>query len=160
MNTANSVAKNEISFNFEDKVQVRTVAKNDEVWFVAADVCAAIGIRNSRDAVSNLDEDEKGVALTDTLGGEQEVAIINESGMYALILRSRNATKPGTVQHRFRKWVTSEVLPSIRKTGTYTMPDRLTPAQQRALQEAVSRRAGELPSEKRRMAFPKLWGGD
>jgi prophage antirepressor-like protein len=56
---------------------------------------------------------------TDTPGGPQEVVIVSESGLYTLILRSRTATTPGTVQHRFRRWVTSEVLPAIRKTGTY-----------------------------------------
>lgn len=164
MNTVNSVARNEISFNFEDKVQVRTVAKNDEVWFVAADVCEALQIKNPTKALYALDDDEK---MTLTLskgqktgrGGAQFQSVVSESGLYTLILRCRDAVKEGTVPHRVRKWVTSEVLPSIRKTGTYTMPDRLTPAQQRALQEAVTRRAGELPAEKRGMAFPKLWGG-
>lgn len=108
-----------IPFSFEG-AEIRTVYKNDEPWFVAMDVCKALGIVNSRDAMDRLDDDEKDdVTLTDAIGRQQETNIINESGLYILILRSRNALKPGTLQHRFRKWVTNEVLPSIRKTGTY-----------------------------------------
>ncbi len=84
---------------------------------MAADVCAALSIANSRDAVTRLDEDEKGVATIDTLGGRQEMATVNESGLYSLILGSR---KPEA--KRFKKWVTSEVLPAIRKTGSYNGP--------------------------------------
>lgn len=95
---------------------VRVVGTADAPWFVAKDVCAALGIANYRDAVSSLEEDEKGVALTDTLGGAQEMATVNESGLYALIFRSRKE------QARvFRKWVTSEVLPQIRKAGRYAL---------------------------------------
>jgi prophage antirepressor-like protein len=108
----------EVSFCFES-TQIRVVMKNGEPWFVAADVCAAVSVINHRDAIGKLDEDEKGVALTDTLGGRQEISIISESGMYTIILRCRDAIKPGTVPYRFRKWVTSEVLPQIRKTGSY-----------------------------------------
>ncbi|EPY00980.1 Bro-N domain-containing protein, partial [Magnetospirillum fulvum] len=96
--------------------------QDGQPWFVAADICRCIGISNSRDATAALDDDEKGVALTDTLGGPQEVSIVSESGLYALILRSRKAVTPGTVQHRFRKWITSEVIPAIRKTGGYGAP--------------------------------------
>ena len=103
--------------------EVRVVMRDDEPWFVAADVCAALEIANSRDALLKLDGDEKDVGLTDTLGGKQEVAIVSESGMYTLVLRCRDAVKPGTVPHRFRKWVTAEVLPAIRKTGSYVSSD-------------------------------------
>lgn len=68
---------------------VRTVIINEEPWFVAKDVCDALEIGNSRQAVSYLDDDEKGVTTNDTLGGTQQVSIINESGLYSLILRSR-----------------------------------------------------------------------
>ena len=107
-----------IPFEFESR-PIRISIIDSAPWFVASDVCKAIGIKNSRDALSKLDDDEKGVALTDTLGGQQELATINESGLYTLILRSRNATKPGSPQHRFRKWVTAEVLPTIRKHGHF-----------------------------------------
>lgn len=103
-------------FLFEGEHLVRVVKTGEsEPWFVAADICRVLGIKNARDAASALDEDEKGVAITDTLGGRQEMLIISESGMYALVFRSR---KESAV--RFRKWVTGEVLPSIRKTGVYT----------------------------------------
>lgn len=98
-----------------DSFALRVVDVDGSPWFVAADVCKALDISNSRDAISRLDEDEKGVATTDTLGGVQQVSIVSESGMYALIFSSR---KPEA--RAFRKWVTSEVLPSIRKTGSYS----------------------------------------
>lgn len=110
------------TFTFESSSQIRIIMINNEPWFVAKDICDALYLSNHRDAISKLDTDEKGVALTDTLGGQQKLNIINESGMYALIMRSRDAMKQGTPQHKFRKWVTSEVLPSIRKTGQYKAP--------------------------------------
>lgn len=111
---------NLINFNFENS-PIRVVEKQGEPWFVANDICGVLGLTNPRQALTAIDDDEKGVILTDTLGGEQKINIINESGLYILILRSRKATEKGTVQHKFRKWVTSEVLPSIRKTGSYTV---------------------------------------
>ena len=83
-------------------------------WFIAKDVCKVLQIRNSRDACSALDEDEKGVGKSDTLRGTQEVTLISESGLYTLILRSN---KPNA--KKFRKWVTAEVLPTLRKAGRY-----------------------------------------
>lgn len=115
-----------IVFQFASTNQIRVIVIDGEPWFVAADVCAAINIVNSRDAVAKLDDDERGVGLTDTLGGTQSLTIISEPGLYTLILRCRDAVKPGTVAHRFRKWVTGEVLPAIRKTGRYSQP-RLQP---------------------------------
>ena len=155
MNTSNNIAKNAVSFNFEGKMQVRTIARNEEVWFLANDVCQVLGYKNPRMSVERHCR-VRGVTKRDTPteSGIQSMVYINEPNLYRLVIKSR---KPEA--ERFEQWVMEEVLPSIRKTGTYTMPDRLTPAQQRALQEAVSRRAGELPSEKRGMAFPKLWGG-
>jgi len=93
---------------------VRIVDQNGEPWWVAKDVCEVLAIANSRDALNRLDDDEKGVVITDTLGGPQEMAIINEAGLYSLILTSR---KPEAKE--FKRWVTHEVLPSIRKTGGY-----------------------------------------
>ncbi|MBQ6163930.1 MAG: hypothetical protein IJK23_05600 [Clostridia bacterium] len=98
--------------------QVRAVEKDGEPWFVLKDVCDVLRISNSRNVVERLDEDEKGVHLMDTPGGEQQMTIINESGLYNVILRSdKPEAKP------FRKWVTSEVLPSIRRTGRYVIPE-------------------------------------
>lgn len=107
------------TFKFENS-SIRTIVINNEPWFIARDICEAINISNYRDAIEKLDDDEKGVALTDTLGGQQEMNIVSESGMYTLILRCREAVKKGSVPHRFRKWVTAEVLPQIRKTGQYS----------------------------------------
>lgn len=106
-------------FSFQESHPVRVVLVGGDPWFVAADVCNAIGIINHRDAVGKLDEDEKGVGSADTLGGKQEVTIVSESGLYTLILRCRDAVKQGTTAWRFRKWVTNEVLPAIRKNGEY-----------------------------------------
>ncbi len=104
------------SFGFGDQL-VRAVDREGFAWFVAKDVCAALEISNPRDAVRRLEEDEKGVVNADTLGGVQELTIISESGVYALIFRSR---KPAA--KAFRQWVTSEVLPAIRTTGRYEAP--------------------------------------
>lgn len=117
------------TFNFETHA-IRTIAINNEPWFIAKDVCDAIGIDNNRKALLTLDEDEKGVTLSNTLGGQQEMNIISESGMYTLILRCRDAVKKGSVPHRFRKWVTAEVLPQIRKTGRYQISERSQPKEQ------------------------------
>lgn len=100
--------------------QVRTIIQNGEPWFVAKDVTEVLEIKNNRDALSRLDADEKDVALTDTPGGKQEMTIINEPGLYSLILGSR---KPEAKQ--FKRWVTHEVIPTIRKTGGYVANDDL-----------------------------------
>lgn len=97
-----------------DTHAVRTVLKNDEAWFVASDVCAALDIRHPRTACERLDDDEKGVGTVHSLGGAQQTLIVNESGLYSLILTSR---KPEA--KRFKRWVTHEVLPEIRRTGGY-----------------------------------------
>ena len=99
---------------------VRVIDRDGEPWFVAADVCRALEIRNSRDAMSRLDDDEKGVASTDTLGGMQEMSVVNEPGLYALVLGSR---KPDA--KAFKRWITHEVIPSIRKHGMYAMDNLL-----------------------------------
>ena len=106
-------------FVFDDAlVRVKT-DENGNPWFVAKDVCNVLDIVNHRDAVSALDDDEKhGVGITDSMGREQLITTISESGLYSLVFRSR---KPEA--RRFRKWVTSEVLPALRKTGVYCLND-------------------------------------
>jgi prophage antirepressor-like protein len=106
-----------------DSHAVRVVMIDEYPWFVAKDVCNCLEITNHRNALTRLDDDEKGVQTLDTLGGAQQISVINESGLYSLILRSQGATTPGTPAHTFRKWVTAEVLPSIRKTGSYAAPN-------------------------------------
>lgn len=94
--------------------EVRTINKEDGMWWVLKDICTILELDNSRMVFNRLDDDEKGVSQIDTLGGKQQMQVISESGLYAVILRSdKPEAKP------FRKWVTSEVLPSIRKTGKY-----------------------------------------
>lgn len=129
-------------FNFESHT-VRIVMVAGEPWFVAADVCKALALTNPSESLKALDADEKDtLSLTEGIHagrrGNPNVAIVSESGMYTLILRCRDAVKPGTVPHRFRKWVTSEVLPSIRKIGGYGTQQRTIEAQ--ALAAAISQR--------------------
>lgn len=107
-----------IPFDFEEQ-SVRAVLRDGVSWWVAADVCRVLEIGYHRDALARLDEDERGSVLVDTLGGPQSMGAINESGLYALILRSR---KPAA--RRFRKWVTAEVLPALRREGRYALPSK------------------------------------
>ncbi len=94
--------------------EVRTVMRDGEPWFCLKDVCAVLGISKYRDVAARLDPDEREPVRVDTLGGTQEMVFINKSGLYSVILRSdKPEAKP------FRKWVTSDVLPTIRKTGGY-----------------------------------------
>ena len=125
-------------FTNEQFGTIRTVMQNDEPWFVAKDVCEALEISNSRDALSRLDDDEKGVASTDTLGGVQEVSIVNEPGLYTLILGSR---KPEA--KAFKRWVTHDILPAIRKTGHYAAPGSMT-ASLTDMREAMNLMQGML----------------
>lgn len=119
---------NIVPFVFENfSIRVITDNQGNDPWFVAKDVCAALEITNHRDALTKLDEDERGVGSIDTPGGIQDVGMVNESGMYTLALRCRDAVTPGTLPYRFRKWVTGEVLPTIRKTGRYEAPAVQTP---------------------------------
>lgn len=117
-----------IPFQYQSHA-IRTVTIDGEPWFVAVDICAALTIANARDAISKLDDDERQVVDFSTVGNAdgrqnqalsnfdpQTINIINESGLYSLILTSR---KPEA--KAFKKWVTSEVLPSIRKTGRYAV---------------------------------------
>lgn len=106
------------TFQFESRA-VRSVTLNDAPWFVAADVCAALGLSNPSAMIAPLGDDEKGLRTFETLGGVQNLAVINEAGLYTVTLRCREALTAGTLPYRFRKWVTSEVLPAIRRTGTY-----------------------------------------
>lgn len=105
---------------------VRIVMKGQEPWFVAKDICECLAISKHRDAISRLDSDERGSLKVDTLGGKQEMATVNEYGLYSLVLSSR---KPEAKE--FKRWITHDVIPQIRKTGQYiadipkTLPDAL-----------------------------------
>mgnify|MGYP000845208726 FL=1 len=111
------------TFDFDEN-PVRVIEKDGEPWFVAADVCRVLELTNPTVALESLDDDERAKFNLGRCynGGGGETNIISESGLYILILRCRDAIKKGTVPYRFRKWVTGEVLPSIRKTGRYELP--------------------------------------
>ena len=94
--------------------QVRTVTIDDEPWFAATDIAKALGYRMASDLVRRIDAEDKDTHIMSTLGGEQAMSIINESGLYSAILGSKLESAK-----RFKRWVTNEILPSIRKTGGY-----------------------------------------
>lgn len=121
-------------FNNKEFGNVRAVVVNDLPWFVGKDVCEAFGDTNYRRSLSNIDESDKGVSQIDTPGGKQNMVVINESGLYSLLFQMQPQKAKGVSQndalinerieklHRFKHWVTSEVLPTIRKTGSYSKP--------------------------------------
>ena len=121
-------------FNFEGQ-QVRTLSTNYETWFVGKDAAEILGYKKARNAIAQHvdDEDKKEAPIQGTPGGTQSMTIINESGLYSLILSSKMPNAK-----RFKHWVTSEVLPSIRKTGSYQVPQ--TPEEQLKLTMQVTNR--------------------
>ena len=106
-------------FQYCQSTEVRMVMRGDEPWWVLADVCRVLELKEPHRVAARLDEDEKGSHLVTTLGGPQEMTIINESGLYSVILRSN---KPEA--KAFKRWITHEVLPSIRRTGSYSTGPR------------------------------------
>lgn len=106
-------------FNYLNN-EVRTIIVNDTVWFVASDIAKILEYRMASDMTRNLDDDEKDTQIVRTPSGEQKMTVINESGLYSAILRSRKEEAK-----KFKKWVTSEVLPTIRKTGGYVANEDL-----------------------------------
>lgn len=131
-----------VTFEFVSHT-LRVVLRDGEPWFVATDVCGALGISRTDDGVGRLDDDEKGTDSIRTPGGSQQMTIINESGLYSLILGSR---KPEA--KKFKKWVTAEVLPAIRKTGRYETQN--APLAEETLSQAqyhdLKRRVGVIGS--------------
>ena len=107
------------TYNSDEFGSVRTIKTEDgDIWFCAKDVCTALDFKNPRQALAtHVEQEDREVQITDTLGGRQETTFINESGLYALILGSRLPSAK-----KFKRWVTSEVLPSLRKTGGYQLP--------------------------------------
>lgn len=129
MNTASNQQTTSLQmfYNEDATIGIRTKLINGEPWFVGKDICNALGFANHNDALSRLDSDERdGVGITDPMGRNQEVTVINESGIYHLIFQSR---KPEA--RAFRKWVTNVVLPSIRRTGTYSSNSIQTPVEEK-----------------------------
>lgn len=135
---------NQVSnFQFQNNA-LRVIVVNGEPWFLAADVCRIIGITSPTKAVKILDDDE--VALKTFQGltnGNDEANFISESGMYKIVMRSQDAIKQGTPAHAFTKWVTSEVLPAIRKTGSYSVS--ISKAQQGELATLIAERFPSVP---------------
>lgn len=131
---------------------VRTVELDGEPWLVGKDVAQALGYINPRKALADhVDEEDKGVTKCDTLGGVQEMTIINESGLYSLVLSSK---LPGA--KKFRRWVTAEVLPAIRRTGGYRMPKDY-PSALRALADAEEEKlALRAENEQQRQAIAEF----
>lgn len=126
-------------FNYHD-TPLRTIEKDGELWWVLKDVCEVIGIRNHSNVVPRLEEDEKALHLVEDLNGKaQQTVVINEPGLYNVILRS---DKPEAKD--FKRWVTHEVLPSIRQKGSYSVP-AMSPAQLIAAQAQLVHRSGLLP---------------
>lgn len=111
-------ASNDIQIFCYKAMPVRTTEIDGDTWFVAKDICDILEIVNPSDATQVLDDDEKGIANIYTPGGMQDMTVINESGLYALIFKSRKEEAK-----QFRRWVTHDVLPSIRKTGSYNAPN-------------------------------------
>jgi len=121
-----------IPFEFESRALRVNLDAAGQPWFVAADVCAALDLPETHKAIARLDDDEKGRNSIPTPGGQQEMSVVNESGLYNLVLGSR---KPEA--KRFKRWITHEVLPSIRKTGSYA-PAASVAALQSPTQDRVS----------------------
>lgn len=120
-------------FNNADFGDVRTVEKDGNIWFVGKDVAEALGYARTADAVkAHIDADDKGVCVLPTPGGRQETTIINESGLYSLVLSSKLPKAKA-----FKRWITSEVIPSIRKTGSYNKPSKQPTTQQEQRAKAM-----------------------
>lgn len=147
-------------FNFGDN-QVRVVVREGAPWFVAADIWSALKLTNPSKAMKVLEPHERS---NFKLGRQGDVNIVSESGLYTLILRCRDAIKPGTVAHQFKTWVTSEVLPSIRKTGGYERQefavnpgDLLTRDEAETLRLMLKTAADRVPKAKQGALMMKGW---
>lgn len=140
-------------FNYGE-IPVRTILQNDEPWWVLTDVCQVLSLGSPHKVANRLDLDEKGRNQIPTPGGNQEMTIINESGLYKVILRS---DKPEA--KRFTRWVTHEVLPAIRKTGTYSVaPTTPQTVEQRTLTTDDYIGAARIVSDCRNERLPYVLG--
>ena len=136
-------AQNPSVFKFGQN-EIRVFERNKEPWFVATDIAKCLGIKNPKDAVKNLRQIERW-GFNPQRGGS--LTLVSESGLYTMILRSDSAIKEGTPAFNFRVWVTDDLLPTLRKTGSYSCPiATITPSQQLRLREAVAKRAQAVAS--------------
>lgn len=140
-------------FEHQDFGQIRVVEQDGEPWFVAADVCRALDLSDTSKSLERLDEDEKGTSLIRTLGGEQQMSIVNEPGLYSLVLGSR---KPEA--KAFKRWITHEVLPSIRQTGGYSLVAVPPAVEQRRLTTDDYLKAATLVANCRNERLPYVLG--
>lgn len=119
------VKQDELSVIKFDGIEVRIITRLGEPWFIAADVCKALEIKNVTNAIKALDKNENTLCLIKGIkseAGNPIFNIVSESGFYKLISRSRKATQQGTFAYKFSNWVFGEVIPTIRKTGAYGVP--------------------------------------
>ena len=137
-------------FDFNEHA-VRIIMQDGEPWWVAKDVCEILEISKYRDAITKLDDDERCPVKVDTLNGAQEMTAISESGLYTLIIRSN---KPEA--KKFRRWVTHEVLPSIRKTGSYNTARKYKVSDIKAMQRMIEKPEYKLSDVERRTMTKKL----
>ena len=137
-------------FQFESN-EIRVVLRDGEPWWIAKDVCQTLEIGNVSQSLTKLRQYEKDIILTDTLGGKQELAIISESGLYRLVMRSRKEAA-----ERFQDWVCQDVLPSIRKTGSYSVVPQTYLEALKALvaaEEEKARLVAEVEAQKQELAI-------
>lgn len=147
-------------FNSPEFGQIRTITDNDGVYFVGKDVAQALGYSNQRDALArHVDDEDKGVVKRDTPGGVQDVTTINESGLYSLVLSSKLPSAK-----RFKRWVTSEVLPALRRQGGYMLtganetPEQIMARALKIADEALKRKDALIEEMKPKAMFADAVG--
>lgn len=147
-------------FNSPEFGQIRTITDNDGIYFVGKDVAQALGYSNQRDALArHVDEEDKGVVKRDTPGGVQDVVTINESGLYSLVLSSKLPSAK-----RFKRWVTSEVLPALRRQGGYMLananetPEQIMARALKIADEALKRKDALIEEMKPKAMFADAVG--
>lgn len=147
-------------FNNPEFGQIRTITDNDGIYFVGKDVAQALGYSNQRDALArHVDEEDKGVVKRDTPGGAQDLTTINESGLYSLVLSSKLPSAK-----RFKRWVTSEVLPALRRQGGYMLananetPEQIMARALKIADEALKRKDALIEEMKPKAMFADAVG--
>lgn len=147
-------------FNSPEFGQIRTITDNDGIYFVGKDVAQALGYSNQRDALArHVDDEDKGVVKRDTPGGVQDLTTINESGLYSLVLSSKLPSAK-----RFKRWVTSEVLPALRRQGGYMLananetPEQIMARALKIADEALKRKDALIEEMKPKALFADAVG--
>lgn len=144
--TTTRLFNNEQTFHHEDFGEVRTIVEGDNILFVAADACHALGIDPTQ--IRRLDDDEKGLRFVQTLGGKQKMGVVTEAGLYRLIFTSH---KPNAKE--FQRWIFHEVIPAIRKTGFYVTPNaKITPDFLRQLASTLEMKDAKIAAQEIQIA--------